>query len=71
MTIIQLLKTMVIIKQSHFGKSVFAVCICINVHAKKRDHKNGHLNVNCGSLQVESFNPLIISFLFLCIFSVF
>lgn len=71
MTIIQLLKTMFIIKRSHFGKSVFAVYICINVHAKKRDKKNGHLYVNCGSLQVGSFNPLIISLLFLCIFSVF
>ena len=58
----QPLKTMVIIKLSHFGNSVFTVCICINVYAKKRDQKNGHLYVNCGSLQVESFSPSLLSY---------
>ena len=39
MTIIQPLKTMFIIKRSHFVKSVLAVYICINVHAKKEIRK--------------------------------
>ena len=55
MTITQPLKTMFIIKQSHFGKSVFAVCICINVHTEKRYQKNGHFYVNCGSLPGGKF----------------